>query len=97
YFIESPTDAYYYENYRRYGEPTKRPLENNIFTPLFSAPVTGIPEQIVIDHNKYYQNVHYWLVQEVASYAGTIRARDGIEWSATIPGDLNSASLGLPV
>jgi uncharacterized phage protein gp47/JayE len=95
-FVDDPTSMYYYENYRRDGEPTKRPLEGNILTSLFSQPVLGIPAQITIGSSKYYRGVHYWLVHDVSGYGGTIRARDGIEWSATIPADLGGPEEGVP-
>lgn len=95
-FVDDPTSMYYYENYRRDGEPTKRPLEGNILTPLFSQPVLGIPAQITIGSSKYYRGIHYWLVHDVSGYGGTIRARDGIEWSATIPADLGGPEEGVP-
>lgn len=95
-FVDDPTSMYYYENYRRDGEPTKRPLEGNILTPLFSQPVLGIPAQITVFGIKYYLGVHYWLVHDVSNYAGTIRARDGIEWSATLSGDLGKPEEGIP-
>lgn len=95
-FVDDPTSMFYYENYRRDGEPTKRPLESNILTTLFSPPVLGIPPQITIGINKYYRGVHYWLVHDVSGYGGTIRARDGIEWSATIPADLGGPKEGIP-
>jgi uncharacterized phage protein gp47/JayE len=95
-FVDNPTSMYYYENYRRDGEPTKRPLEGNILTSLFSQPVLGVPAQITIGTSKYYRGVHYWLVHDVSGYGGTIRARDGIEWSATIPADLGGPEEGVP-
>ena len=95
-FVDNPTSMYYYENYRRDGETTKRPLEGNILTQLFSQPLLGIPAQIVIGTSKYYRGVHYWLVHDVSGYSGTIRARDGIEWSATIPGDKGGPEEGIP-
>lgn len=95
-FVDNPTSMYYYENYRRDGELTKRPLEGNILTSLFSQPVLGVPAQITIGPDKYYRGVHYWLVHDVSGYGGTIRARDGIEWSATIPADRGGPEEGVP-
>jgi uncharacterized phage protein gp47/JayE len=95
-FVDNPTSMYYYENYRRDGEPTKRPLEGNILTTLFALPVLAIPVQITIGENKYYRGVHYWLVHDVSGLGGTIRARDGIEWSSTIRGDLGGPEEGEP-
>lgn len=95
-FVDDPTSMYYYENYRRDGEPTKRPLEGNILTTLFSPPILGIPAQITIGTSKYYRGVHYWLVHDVSGYGGTIRARDGIEWSASTPADLGGPEEGVP-
>jgi uncharacterized phage protein gp47/JayE len=95
-FIDDPTSMYYYENYRRDGNPTKRPIEGNILTTLFSLPVLSIPAQLTIGDSKYYQGTHYWLVHDTSGLGGTIRARDGIEWSATIPGDKGGAGEGIP-
>lgn len=95
-FVDNPVSMYYYENYRRHGNPTKRPLEGNILTPLFAQPVLAIPGQINIGLNKYYLGVHYWLTHDTSNYFGTVRARDGIEWSATIPADLGGPEEGVP-
>lgn len=104
-FVINPASMYYIDNYRRDGEPTKRPLEGNYLIPLFQEPVTGLPKEIkIIEKVKvkkgeseeeitalvsYYLGTHYWLVHDVSTYEGTIRARDGIEWSALVKGDVN--------
>lgn len=93
-FVDNPNSMYYYEYYRRSGEPTKRPLEGNILTPLYQEPVTSIPAQITIGESNYYLGTHYWLVEDISGYGGTIRARSGIEWSAAVGGD--NTSLGTP-
>ncbi len=95
-FVDNPVNAYYLENYRRVGEPTKRPLEGNVLTTLFNVPVLKLPQQITVGSNKYYLDTHYWLAQETDTNQGTIRARDGIEWSATIRGDKGGAGEGVP-
>lgn len=95
-FVDVPTSMYYYENYRRDGEPAKRPIEGNILTPLFSQPILNLPAQITIGTSKYYLGTHYWLVHDVSLYGGTIRARDGIEWSNTIGGDKGGVGEGPP-
>jgi uncharacterized phage protein gp47/JayE len=95
-FVDDPISMYYYENYRRDGEPTKRPMEGNILTPLFSQPILNLPQQITIGESKYYLGTHYWLVHDVSLHEGTIRARDGIEWSATIKGDRGGPEEGIP-
>lgn len=90
-FVENPNSMFYYENYRRDGEPTRRPLIGNLLTPLLREPITSLPEQIQITKegivNNYYLGTHYWLVHDVSEYNGTIRARDGIEWNTMIAGD----------
>ena len=95
-FIDEPANKYYYENYRRAGEPTTRPQEGNIATPLFQQPVLSIPEQFLIEGNRYYLGTHYWLIKDTGPYAGTTRARDGIEWSHTVGGDLGGPNEGEP-
>lgn len=95
-FVDDPTSMYYYENYRRDGDPTRRPLEGNILTTLFAEPILKIPGQINIGTDKYYLGVHYWLVHDTSGYYGSVRARDGIEWSATRKGDKGLSEEGVP-
>lgn len=90
----NPSMPFYYENYRRYGSLTQRPNLGNYITPLFNTPLDALPETITINNQNYYLGTHYWLVQDVGPNGGSIRARDGIEWSATIPGD--ASSIGAP-
>jgi hypothetical protein len=39
---------------------------------------------------------HYWLVVDNTEFYGTVRARNGIEWSSTIPGSALDATLDSP-
>lgn len=89
-FVNDTTSKYHYDNYRRIGEPEHRPLLGNILLPLFWQPVTGVPEQIVVGTNTYFRDTHYWGVQDVSELAGTIRARNGIEWSGDVKGKAQS-------
>jgi uncharacterized phage protein gp47/JayE len=46
------------------------------------------------------QPAHYWLVIDDTELYGTVRARNGIEWSSTVPGialDVTPSSPGVPV
>jgi hypothetical protein len=92
----NPASPFYYENYRRYGSLVKRPELGNYITPLFNTPLDSLPTTISINNQNYYQNTHYWLVTDTGPNAGSIRSRDGIEWSATVPGDSTSSPLGAP-
>lgn len=78
------TSAFYTDKYRRSGEPGHRPIDGNIFTPLYHQPVTDIPEQISLSEGTFLLGTHYWLVEEVTGLYGTVRARNGIEWSSTM-------------
>jgi uncharacterized phage protein gp47/JayE len=95
-FVDDPSSKYYYENYRRVGEPEKRPLIDNILLPLFWQPSYDVPDQIVVGTNTYFNGVHYWPIEDVSVLAGTIRARNGIEWSTRIKGKLSGDPLGNP-
>lgn len=83
-FIDDPASKFHYENYRRVGEPTKRPNVGNILTPLFWEPVLSVPEKIVIGTDTFYRGTHYWAVEDVSSIGGTVRARSGIEWATLV-------------
>lgn len=87
-FIDDSNSKYYYEYYRRVGEPQKRPIIGNVFTPLFWEPILELPEYIIIDDTTYLQGIHYWVIEDISNLFGTTRARNGIEWSTTIPGRL---------
>lgn len=86
-FVDNPTSKYHYENYRRAGEPAHRPIKGNFFMPLMWEPVTDLPAQIIVGDNTYLRNTHYWLVEDVSSLKGSVRARNGIEWSQTVKGN----------
>lgn len=85
-FSAFSTSKYYYENYRRSGEPTKRPIVGNVLMQLFWQPVSDVPSQILVGTVTYFKGIHYWPVIDVSPLAGTVRARGGIEWSTTVPG-----------
>ena len=91
-FVTDFSSKYYYENYRRIGLPTKRPLLGNVLTPLYWQPVLDIPEQFITGSNTYFRGIHYWGVEDVSNLGGTQRARSGIEWSTTIPAKLDADS-----
>lgn len=89
-FVNNVNSLYYIENFRRIGEPEHRPILGNLLTPLFSQPVTGLPDQIQIGTATYLNGIHYWGVEEVDNLGGTVRARNGIEWSIDVKGKLLS-------
>lgn len=82
-FVDDATSKFHYENYRRVGQPAKRPLIGNILTPLFWGPVTDVPDKIVIGLDTFYKDTHYWVVEDISSIGGTVRDRSGIEWSTS--------------
>jgi uncharacterized phage protein gp47/JayE len=85
-FVDDGNSKYHYENYRRTGEPEKRPIIGNVLTPMFWQPATALPDEIVVGTTTYVKGVHYWLVEDISALAGTIRARNGIEWSTKVFG-----------
>lgn len=86
FFVNDSNSKFHYENYRRIGDPVKRPLTGNILTPLYWQPVLSLPASITIGTNIYYLGVHYWAVEDISTNGGTVRSRGGIEWSVTIKG-----------
>lgn len=85
-FTTLPSDKFYYENFRRVGEPNRRPLVGNIFTALFWQPTLSLPPEIIVGETSYYRDIHYFAVEDVSSLRGTVRARNGIEWATNVPG-----------
>lgn len=90
-FSTTSTSKYYYQNYRRVGQPDVTPVANanpllaNLFFPLFWQPAVDLPSEIVITGGGqtaiFYEGEHYWLVEDVSELHGTIRARNGLEWN----------------
>lgn len=85
-FIDDPVHRFYFENYRRLGEPEHRPQLGNVFTPLLWVPLVDLPNEIVVGSTTYKKGSHYWGVEDVSELRGTVRARCGVEWSVDAPG-----------
>ena len=73
--------AFYYKNYRRINYPTQPPIPGNIFIALPHQPVVDLPDTISVAAGTFIKNVHYWAVEDRTSLYGTVRARNGIEFS----------------
>lgn len=87
-FSSSSSSTFYIENFRRDGEPTRRPNVGNYWTALFNPPVISLPNTISgPDGSTFFLGVHYWLVHEITDLVNSTRGRDGIEWSAQLWGD----------
>lgn len=86
-FTNNPSNRLYYENFRRAGSPNERPLLGSFYTPMFQEPTVDLPDEIVIQDNVYTLGVNYHLVEDISELAGSIRARNGIEWLAIEKGD----------
>jgi hypothetical protein len=93
-FVNNPASIRHYENYRRYGEPTTRPVVGNLFQPLFAQPAHKLPSSITVGDNTFLEGVHYWMVTDVTGLRGTVRARNGIEWNPNIPGQSSGDAQG---
>lgn len=85
-FTTDSSNAFYIKNFTRINEPGHCPVDGNIFTPLFNQPSMDLPNSISLSDTTFYKNIHYWAVQDVTPIGGTVRARNGIEWSSTIRG-----------
>jgi len=95
-FVDLPSSMFHYENYRRVGQPEKRPMLGNVFQPLFWQPVTDLPDQIVVGTNTYNKGEHYWAVEDISNIGGTVRSRNGIEWSTKLKGQLTTDAASPP-
>lgn len=95
-FINNPASIRYYNNYRRYGEPTHVPMLGNLFQPLFFQPTMRLPDTISVGDNLFIKDIHYYEVEDVTELRGTTRARNGIEWNPLMPGKLTSDPISGP-
>jgi uncharacterized phage protein gp47/JayE len=99
-FTANPGDVLYIEDFRRDGEPVQRPQVGNFFTPLFQSPLTSLPDTITVTVGatvyNYYLGYHYWLVHEISTLGGSVRARDGIEWNSNLNADDGTTGGAVP-
>ena len=92
-FVTNSNSRFYIENYRRVGDPERRPVAGNFFMPLFWTPIMSLPETIVTSEGTYINGVHYWAIEDVSEIGRTVRARTGIEWNPTIKAQLGGDSV----
>lgn len=85
-FNSNPANKLFFSNFRRLGQPDVSPTIGNIFTGLFFQPVIGLPTSIVVSNYTYNLGEHYFCVVDVTNLGNTVRARNGIEWNATLNG-----------
>lgn len=83
-FVNDTTSAFHFDNFRRINEPGHRPVIGNVYTPLYNQPALDLPNSINGSFGSFIKGIHYWLVEEITDLYGTVRARNGIEWSSTI-------------
>ncbi len=89
-FVTNSSSRYYFENFRRVGEPNRRPIPGNFFLGLFWAPITDVPNTIVTANATYIKDVHYWAIEDVSDIGRSVRARTGIEWNPTVKGRVSA-------
>lgn len=89
-FTTNPIDRFYIENYRRVGEPNRRPVAGNFFLGLFWTPLVDLPDTIVTANGTYIKDVHYWVIEDVSEIGRSVRARTGIEFNPTVLAQISS-------
>lgn len=91
-FVTDETSRYYIDNYRRVGEPERRPVTGNFFQGLFWTPVLTVPSTIVTPEATYIEGIHYWAIEDVSELGRSVRARTGIEWDSDVKGQSSGDS-----
>lgn len=74
-------------------EDGQNPDADDVFMPLFNAPLITVPDQLIVPENiaggkpmrTYDLGVHYYIVREDNTNYGSPRARDGIGWVVPSP------------
>lgn len=93
-FSTEPNSRFYIENFRRVGEPERRPVAGNFFMGLFWTPILEIPASITTSQATYYEGIHYWAIEDVSEIGRSVRARTGIEWNSTVKGQSGADGTG---
>lgn len=81
-FSNDVTSPYYRQLYRRTKTYTVPNLSSYIQV-LYWQPVLRIPDTISCGNVVFTKNSDYFQIEDVSEHRGTVRARDGIEWTAT--------------
>lgn len=82
---DTVSNVYYRQNFRRANDGTVPP-NGNIFQELLWQPASSLPATITLLGQTYTLNTHYWFAREITTNRGSRRAKNGIEWSATVIG-----------
>lgn len=85
-FVGNSNSKFFHENFRRIGEPNRRPTLGNVLTPMYWQPIEDLPDFILVGDITYFKGVHYWPVTDVSNLGSTVRGRSGIEWSTIMKG-----------
>jgi uncharacterized phage protein gp47/JayE len=78
------TSPYYTGNFERWGTTTP-PGVGNTFMRLASVPLVLVPSTITIGTTVYTAGVHYFVVVDITTKAGSMYETSGIEWLSTGP------------
>lgn len=95
-FVTNTANRFYFDNFRRVGEPERRPVPGNFVLGLFWTPILDLPDTIVTSNATYLKNVHYWAIEDVSDIGRSIRARTGIEFNPTMLGQIGSDDVNGP-
>lgn len=91
-FTSSTGGAYDIQNYLR-ASSSQQPTVGNRLQELLWQPVFDLPSVLTISGVDYFENVDYWQIRDNTVYKGSKRARDGIEWSASVINQVTSGTI----
>jgi uncharacterized phage protein gp47/JayE len=83
-FVNDSESVAYYKNYVRAATNETPALGNRLQVLYFQPVVDLIGTSITINETVYFEGTDYYFVKDVSTNGGTVRARDGIEWLASV-------------
>lgn len=85
-FSSDTTSKYYFANYERLSGSVapNYPSTSNLFIQLNWTPVLTVPDQIIVNGITYNKDFDYWRVRDITTLRNSVRARDGLEISASM-------------
>lgn len=79
-FSNDISSPYYRQHYRR-TKTHITPELSSYLQVLYWQPVLSIPDTITYGNVTFTKDQDYFQIEDISEYRGTIRARDGIEWT----------------
>jgi uncharacterized phage protein gp47/JayE len=96
--VSDKNSPFYYKNFQRtLTRANPEPDVASYLQILYFQPVVFVPETITVNNITFAKNIDYFQLRDISEYHGTVRARDGIEWTKNALTQINLQTTSFPV